>query len=207
MNNPFKRAFTLIEMLVVVAIIMVLAALLFPALGRVRESGRATTCVSNLRQLQLAALNYANGGNVPNAVSVLVTDEQGVQSESKGWVAWQNGLVAATRIYTQTGGVGIACITNGTLYEYVRTWNVYMCPTLKAISSYKNYTRGYSMATNSGASGASILSIHATTVVLFGDDSGCTSASKDSQFSTNQVGALHGGKGNVVYLDGHVEKW
>ena len=63
------------------------------------------------------------------------------------------------------------------------------------------------MATNSGASGASILSIHATTVVLFGDDSGCTSASKDSQFSTNQVGALHGGKGNVVYLDGHVEKW
>ena len=206
MKNPFKRAFTLIEMLVVVAIIMVLAALLFPALGRVRESGRATTCVSNLRQLQLAALNYANGGNVPNAISTLQMDTQAnTNYESKGWVAWQNGL--ATPTYTQTGGGGIACITNGTLYQYVRTWNVYMCPTLKAISSYKSYTRGYSMATNSGASGASILSIRATTVVLFGDDSGCTSALKDSQFSTNQVGALHGKKGNVVYLDGHVEKW
>jgi prepilin-type processing-associated H-X9-DG protein/prepilin-type N-terminal cleavage/methylation domain-containing protein len=206
MKNPFKRAFTLIEMLVVVAIIMVLGALLFPALGKVRESGRATTCVSNLRQLQLAALNYANEGDVPYAVSTLQWDSIGATNyERKGWVAWQNGL--ANQTYTQTGGGGIACITNGTLYRYVRSRDIYMCPTLKAISTYANYTRGYSMATNSGASGASILSTRATTVVLFGDDSGCTISAKDSQFSTNQVGKLHGGKGNVIYLDGHVEKW
>ncbi len=54
------RAFTLIETLVVVAIIAVLAALLFPAYHHVVEGGRAGGCISNLRQLG-AALNLYLG--------------------------------------------------------------------------------------------------------------------------------------------------
>lgn len=45
-----RRAFTLIEMLVVIAIISILAAMLFPVFARARESARRTTCTSNLRQ-------------------------------------------------------------------------------------------------------------------------------------------------------------
>ena len=49
-----RRAFTLIEILVVIAIIGILSAILFPVFSRARESGRAKACMSNMKQLGLA---------------------------------------------------------------------------------------------------------------------------------------------------------
>ncbi len=54
-----QGAFTLIELLVVIAIISILAAILFPVFGRARENARRTSCLSNLKQISLAALMYA----------------------------------------------------------------------------------------------------------------------------------------------------
>lgn len=53
-------AFTLIELLTVIAIIGILAAILIPTVGRVREQARTTQCLSNLRQIGTAMLLYAN---------------------------------------------------------------------------------------------------------------------------------------------------
>ncbi|MBD3292375.1 MAG: prepilin-type N-terminal cleavage/methylation domain-containing protein [Armatimonadia bacterium] len=54
-----KRGFTLIELLVVIAIIAILAAILFPVFARAREKARQTSCLSNLKQIALGALMYA----------------------------------------------------------------------------------------------------------------------------------------------------
>ena len=53
-------AFTLVEILIVLAVITVLAALLFPTLWRVRASGRKTACSSNLKQLSSAIQQYVH---------------------------------------------------------------------------------------------------------------------------------------------------
>jgi len=63
-----KKGFTLIELLVVIAIIALLLSILTPALNSVKERGRRVVCMSNLKQLSLANIMYAqlyNGRFVP----------------------------------------------------------------------------------------------------------------------------------------------
>lgn len=57
------RAFTLIELLVVIAIIAILAAILFPVFAQARAAAKTTAGLSNIRQVGLGALMYANDHN------------------------------------------------------------------------------------------------------------------------------------------------
>jgi prepilin-type processing-associated H-X9-DG protein/prepilin-type N-terminal cleavage/methylation domain-containing protein len=59
-KSKFDFAFTLVELLVVITVIGILSALLFPVFARAREKARQTTCTSNLRQLYMACMMYAD---------------------------------------------------------------------------------------------------------------------------------------------------
>ncbi len=58
-THRHQAAFTLIELLVVIAIIAILSAILLPVYSQARDNARATACISNLRQLALGAVMYA----------------------------------------------------------------------------------------------------------------------------------------------------
>jgi len=53
-----RKGFTLIELLVVIGIIIILSAILFPFFARARENARRASCLSNLKQIDLAMLQY-----------------------------------------------------------------------------------------------------------------------------------------------------
>ena len=67
-SNRWKRAFTLIELLIVIAIISILSAIIFPVFGKARSSGRRTGCLSNVKQIGTAIGMYTSDydGAFPN---------------------------------------------------------------------------------------------------------------------------------------------
>jgi len=57
--RSLRRGFTLIELLVVISILSLLASILFPVFARARENARRTSCLSNLKQIGLAFMQYS----------------------------------------------------------------------------------------------------------------------------------------------------
>jgi prepilin-type N-terminal cleavage/methylation domain-containing protein/prepilin-type processing-associated H-X9-DG protein len=255
--------FTLIELMVVIVIIGVLASLLFPVLFKSREKARSARCKGNLRQLQIAAMNYAldNGGALPLSRSDEWYDAtNNVWSESHGWVVWLNwqthtGPAADPGDPTQWwGDDGRQTITNGTLWAYTgKSLKTYMCPTFNLeettggqdptggnFGSDNSRWRGYVMSGR--ASGLNLMGLqNASKTMLFADMcvtnrlDGVTIAQRYARqydpaaagdnwnnrrawdgelrggrstfgnFPEESVGVHHEGRGNVVFIDGHVE--
>lgn len=95
-----RAGFTLIELLTVIAVIGVLVAISIPIVSSVRESGRAAACVSNLRQISVATLSFANDhrGRFPGV---------GVVPGGTVSAGWQDVLNYTTFAKTSVGGRGV----------------------------------------------------------------------------------------------------
>jgi prepilin-type N-terminal cleavage/methylation domain-containing protein/prepilin-type processing-associated H-X9-DG protein len=101
--NRKRKAFTLVELLVVIGIIAVLIAMLLPALNKAREGARAVQCLSNMKQLATATIMFANEhkGYMPgNGAGLTVSDPSTGQITGSAspatdyktpadWIAWQ----------------------------------------------------------------------------------------------------------------------
>jgi len=112
MNGP--GGFTLVELLVVIAIIALLMAILMPALNRAKEQGKRAVCLSNLRQLTLAWIMYADDDDGEICAA-------NVNHSDYGWV---DRMDAADPENVQK-----AAIMSGMLYPYCSNLKLYKCPT------------------------------------------------------------------------------
>lgn len=92
MKRRLRAGFTLVELLVVISIIGMLAALLLPAVNAAREAGRKAVCVNNQKQVGLAIFQYEAAKNeypgyvVPQAVILDPTTSTKVATRPVGWV-------------------------------------------------------------------------------------------------------------------------
>jgi prepilin-type N-terminal cleavage/methylation domain-containing protein/prepilin-type processing-associated H-X9-DG protein len=121
-------AFTLLELLVTIAILGILAALLLPTLRNARGRALNTVCVANFRQLTAAWLSFAddNGGRLVSAFYF-----QAGQVNSNAWV--RGSMDDDTREYppVQPGvrdSTNVLGLRLGALYSYVGAPEVYRCP-------------------------------------------------------------------------------
>jgi prepilin-type N-terminal cleavage/methylation domain-containing protein/prepilin-type processing-associated H-X9-DG protein len=194
-----RRGFTLIELLVVIAIIAILAAILFPVFARARENARRASCQSNMKQLGLGMIMYAQdydekfaslsgpGLNDTPVASVGGLNYNGSQYYH-GWVA--------------------------KIYPYVKSEQVYVCPSNQVHTYGDTYgipyngvnTAGSLIIYFGGTDGPPLAKfVQPSESMMIGEKGG---GGGDQYIMSGQyyaIAAPHFDGGNVCYVDGHVK--
>lgn len=206
------RAFTLIELLTVVAIISILAILIIPTVGLVRETTRNATCVSNLRQIGVLMSLYANenNGRLPPSYNLTV----------ENYHSWPYALMqSAGYIVTGLGSLDPKCAYRD------QPQTIFKCPTLLKLRPVSWLTYSMNHAAPSDSSGNSFREgLRITSIANPSRQIVVTDGAKTATyFSTtldniSYIGTFHktigttttggyqisNGQAHVLCLDGHV---
>jgi len=154
-----QGAFTLIELLVVIAIIAILAAILFPVFAQAREKARQTSCLSNLKQITLATLMYAQDydGTFP-----LYTYDYNTY--------WVGGRDSFGQPLDKSRGL---------IYPYLKNGEIQKCPSYGGESNLGGFGYGYNFnIAGDGYDPTTFIIVHPATdaalthpadTILFGD--------------------------------------
>ena len=205
-----KQGFTLVELLTVIAIICILAAMLYPSVEAAVETAHRTTCLNNERTLANGCIYYANdhNGTLPNT---------NWGAASTGWL-YSNNAETLGVPYTNTLAMQTAGATRyptGEIWPYVRNMSVYRCPDDKptmaqwnarinqlstyvvngAVSNYTNAPRPFRYE-----------QFHADDILIWESSNNSGDSFNDgSDFPNEPISNRHQNCGNVVCFDGHAE--
>lgn len=189
-----RKGFTLIELLVVIAIIAILAAILFPVFARAREKARQTSCLSNLKQLGMAVVMYAQDYDETLPSYRLASSSPGCQ------INWWNQIT-----------------------PYVKNAQVLICPTVAQTGGGYGSNLGHSMPCGRQLTLAQIRRPAQTMALIDSGLDGCTtqdgiesSSAWHAQCPVCQycvrlmygcgASPRHNGGANGAFVDGHA-KW
>jgi len=147
-----RDAFTLIEILVVIAIIAILAAILFPVFAQAREKARTASCLSNIKQIGLAIAMYRQDYDQVNPRHRLCPDRIGDElcstagpttytgANETWWAPYDNNPSAGGAEPPDPGAISYnTAVKQGMLQPYFKNLMIFKCP------SYPKGQVGYAM--------------------------------------------------------------
>jgi len=119
-----RGAFTLLELLCAVAVLLLLAALLFPVLSQAREAGKKAQCLSNIKQMTLASLMYVADHND----TMFMSGYKIVGDPVYGGQQWY-----AKTLKSRFGRAGYFVYREGLIYPYMRDADIQNCPSAEGL--------------------------------------------------------------------------
>jgi prepilin-type N-terminal cleavage/methylation domain-containing protein/prepilin-type processing-associated H-X9-DG protein len=202
-QSHLSRGFTLIELLVVIAIIAILAAMLLPALAKAREKARAISCTSNLKQLALGTIMYADDNREyypPNSANSYFLYNGGVPAPADAnrsfWRYELQPLVKDWRLFNCPSSTAGDLSGIGTQGLFAYGYNGYLPGRTVGVLQWPSelfmLADGYHWVMNSGNQGWT---------VAFANVCGAA-CNVDRRVNTN---CRHGSGSNMAYADGHVD--
>ncbi len=205
-NVPIRRrAFTLVELLVVIGIIAVLIAILLPSLKKARDAANRVGCMSNMRQIITATLNYVNDNDGylpgPNWGTNLMP----------GWLyTLPNGLPASVNARNKNEDKGVM---TGQLWPYLQTKEVYHCPADVGpfdiqnypIRNLTSYLMNGEVSSNTNRQYKITRFKRAPRAVIFLEIREDSHWHDGSNYATEGIPNRHDGGGSVGSIDGSVQ--